>query len=52
VNFPLSTYSVFGKKNVSREMQNISRSCRGLALSADGDKLRACKSIAVRGACA
>jgi hypothetical protein len=29
VNFPLSTYSVFGEKNVSQEIQNISRSCRG-----------------------
>jgi hypothetical protein len=29
VNFPLSTYSVFAKKNVSQEIQNISRSCRG-----------------------
>jgi hypothetical protein len=28
VNFPLSTYSVFGEKNVSQEVRNISRSCR------------------------
>jgi hypothetical protein len=28
VNFPLFTYSVFGEKNVSQEVRNISRSCR------------------------
>ena len=28
MNFPLSTYSVFGEKNVSQDIRNISRSCR------------------------
>lgn len=41
MNFPLSTYSVFGEKNVSQERQIFSSNEERTILSADGDKTRA-----------
>jgi hypothetical protein len=47
VNFPLSTYSVFGEKNVSQENENTFGDPGSHALSADQDKRHALRSYCI-----